>query len=624
MPNYPIDVMPANVQAGLTKFGSDAWKPKYAQGQLPRFRGADTKVQGGGFTWRDKVGLFFSRGNDNIDGNIEFTWSSDGLLTWSRTTESNPPPVGNTTSKRNQGTQDPTKIPFQVTNAPHVTKVIGNRLFILNRGDNDATDGSQFYRKWSKAIYRYEKRFLQIKTTDNNNWLRVYWTDHGLRGDGVSATSDMVDVWSMIRPGSSGNAIGGMGANSVAGKKKVKVINRDEFEVQSSVSAGSVTGAFEWFHFGVTFYPYGWVEDRYMINGFSKSWEEWFLHNIGLVTPVNPITSITLIQGMHQTGSGKWIMPVSGNFKAICQVKDFVDDLAGSWVQGEYIERATGDWINLPNTIDADGINTEITCWPAPTATYPDRIIGFTRTQTNPYEYKANGEPHASEFFWSNDAGVTIQQGRLKIPVGARCTFPSALGDDGYIYAFISERLTRWSGDDDVRAAYLVRGKLDDVLNATVTWNSGSNSGQNVLDKGINAFKIYNIGEVDLTASAEDLVPAEDAHPSYWGTPTVGAPEPAAGSKIYGPGRSSEASRSGLPTVVKFGSWIIWFFLEQELGAFIDGEWDYSNSTAGFQGDIKSTWNMIRWFAIDTRDTTTQGDFPLSKYGVLAQSGTVK
>jgi hypothetical protein len=589
------------------------WQPKYAQGTLPRYRGADTHIQGGAFSWRDKIGLMFTRGRDANDCDIETVWSTDGLLNWEGPViESDNPPLDDTTgSKRQRRNPVPGRIPYQISNAPHVQIVRNNRLHILNKSENHddpLNDGK--YRKYSRAIKRWEKKFVTLQTVAASKWLTINWPEHGMRGDG-NAGSDQVKITDMIKPVAGDNSIGTITPATVnVGFKNVKVLTKDSFAILSTVTTAPSSALHKWFHIGMTVYPAGWVEDTYTVPGFTgpQPWETWAVYNLaasaynGVGQAEQKVETMNMVQGCYKTGSGKWLIPVSGDRKFIAQVKDLFDDTTGTWFQGQNFIRTSGAYYEEDGNTLGQSYLTEpmIACDPTPGS---DVVVGFLRTQALPFE-------KAPEFFVSLDAGATVTQYALPVEIGGRSTFAPWIGDDGYVYAFGTERLSLYTGHDDVRAAYLLRGKLSDVINPAIN---------------VAGFEIINIGEVDLLAAAESFPPAKNVVAGFNGAEDYGAPEPAT-NKLFGPGRSSESSRTGLPAVTKHGTWIVWFFMEQELGALQDASFDYDpkpegTTENGFQGDVTGTWNVIRWFAIDTRNVGDKGDFPLSKYGVLTQTG---
>lgn len=270
----------------------------------------------------------------------------------------------------------------------------------------------------------------------------------------------------------------------------------------------------------------------------STNWEDRAVSQL----TASGLTSITLVQGWARTTDGYLLIPVSGNKKCIIRSPNPSGSVTGTslWQLRADFSLGTGNNLTEPTIAyerDANGDPTGDMC-------------GFLRTQ-NPTTQKA-------QFWWSDDNCNTFEQSNIKLAIGNRSPIPCEFGDDGKIYGFMTERLTDNTGDSEFGAIYLL------VADKADAFDTGAG-------KGGDAFEIYKIGEAWISAYA-----GNDLNPS------------------------NEASNVGRPTAVKHGSWIFFFYEEEE------------------QGDMSldSTQNLvvnIKYFAINTDPQKKM--FPLTQRG---------
>ncbi|WP_020179140.1 hypothetical protein [Methylopila sp. M107] len=517
---------------------------RYHTGALPRSKNVNVHFQGGGYSWRHVLGLFFSRGKTPEEGNLSHTYSLNGGLDWEG------PFVENNSVAEGQSGYDPKKLPYQVTYAIHMNAVVRGRLFIWFKGyDPDETGPSgSLYRLYGKAIRRYEVQKVSCKATVGSPVIKLNWKDHGLSGDGGSK-SDSVIIKKFVGLQQTGG-IGGIANSKFADTAlKVTVIDGNNFTITVPASSPNATSNEEQVKIvGLTVEPWGWVERRY--NSDNRTWEEAALAVIG--SPA--ITSINLSQSLWKTASGKYLSAVSGNFKHIMRVPDPFDGSQTAFTKGAEMARCTGDGPGSPKYLTEPTIHGD----PA-----NETVFGFLRPQAKPYE--ASRDP---EFWSSTNAGATVSQSAISKnaankSIAARCPIPCGLGDDGKIYGFCMERLTDHTGDIEFRPAYLL------VADKTTA-----------LANGGSAFTVHEIGEALINSQSESIFTQADYDAAGQTVPSGQAVD-----------RSSEASNTGLPTCVKHGSWLFFFYEEQEQGLWLNSEG---------MSSLENGWSNIKYFAIDT------------------------
>ncbi|WP_020178964.1 hypothetical protein [Methylopila sp. M107] len=435
----------------------------YKIGALPRTNSNSIMFQGGGYSWRDKFGVFYNHGPSSENARLYHTYTSDGGLNWEGPfLESNGPTE-----------TDPQKLPYLPTYACHWNIVRENRMFVLIKGDNDLEDGvDATYRLFGKAIKRFEVKRVSVSVTQNSNVMTINWPEHGLKGSG-GPTGDKVNI-SKFLDDSDNTGIGGVSFANITGDRGANVSTGDKFTITMGANATAAGVTTKDVILGLTVVPSGWREVTYNPGGTQVAWETALMAQTGLA-------SVGMCQHIVSTASGKWVTGLSGNYKAVLRVPDPIRGDYPDFALGAAFARCTGDGPGTPKYLSEPSL-----------ATVPggETVFGFLRTQGKPYQYYP-------EFFWSPDAGATVYQSAISDTIAARCPIACGLGDDGFIYGFAMERLTQYTGDADRRPAYLLRAPMANALAAPAAGKCGA------------AFTVYKVGEVELLSQAQNLRPVD-------------------------------------------------------------------------------------------------------------------
>jgi hypothetical protein len=407
-----------------------------------------------------------------------------------------------------------------------------NRYGIITKFDN-ADD----YRYFTKPVPRYEVLKVTVATVSGSKTLTITWPNHGLR------STEVVNVQKFQNSTGSSPVVGGITNAMVSGAKTVTRIDSNTFTIESTTNATATTSSSTIF-LGLRFPNTAWTELRYTPEGGGSviNIERKMIEQFDLDPNTDPSDSrgITIIQGYGVGSSGELLVPVVGRdddlttpVAFIARIPNPQDSIASTnlFTKRALFSRGTNNRLTEPSIAYERNGGDEFVG--------TGHIFGFLRTQ-NPAQEK----PH---FWFSTNSGTTITQGPISLAIMDRSPIPCQLGDDGYIYGFGTERMTDSTGDPEYVNMYLLRGKKSTVFAA------GANCGLE--------FDIYVIGDVNpLTFQGNDVSP------------------------------SAEASNTGRPSAVKHGSWIYFFYEEEE----------YNNRR---YGDSPESYANIKYIAINTDPT---------------------
>jgi Phage tail repeat like len=408
-----------------------------------------------------------------------------------------------------------------------------NRYGIITKFDNNDD-----YRYFTKPVPRYEVLKVTAATVSSTKTITITWPNHGLR------STEIVNVQKFQNTtGGTGAVIGGITSSMVSGAREVTRIDSNTFSIQSDTNATSTASSSTIF-LGLRFPNTAWTELLYtpegggsVINIERKMIEQF---DLDPSTATGNAKGITIVQGYGVGSSGELLVPVVGREEDgttltafIARIPNPQDSTNGTnlFTKRALFDRGTGDDLTEPSIAYERNAGDE---WDG-----TGHIFGFLRTQDPAVE--------KPQFWFSTNSGTTITQGPISLAIMDRSPIPCQLGDDGYIYGFGTERMTDSTGDPEYVNMYLLRGKKTDVFAA------GANCGLE--------FDIYVIGDVNpLTFQGNDVNP------------------------------SAEASNTGRPSAVKHGSWIYFFYEEEE----------YNNRR---YGDSPESYANIKYIAINTDPT---------------------
>ena len=468
---------------------------EFKVGSLPRSKNLNIKFQGGGWSWEDKIGLFWSRGNSANSNEIVMSFSSNGGLDWE--------PV------QTQG------ITGSPNFAAHAQLPFNNRWALYAKGDN-----ADPYRLWTKPIPRYDVEMTTVATTSQSRTVTITWPNHGLK------TGDLVrfDKFSSA----SGGGLNGVTSNMLSGAdKSVTVIDANTFSSQTNQANQTATsGGSGTMFVGLRVLDAAWVETRYSSG--TRSFEE------AVTFKIPEITNVSVLQGAATLQNGDLVMPMSGAELFICKIPNPISGGVNDFAKRDVFSKGTGGKLTEPTIAKGPG----------------NAVFGFLRTQDASIQKPA--------FWHSANGGTTVSQSNLAEAIGTISPIPCALGDDNKIYAFLTDRTTASTGTQGVVGVYLL---VADYAAAA--------------SQGASAFSTYRVGDIEILAlSGND------------------------------PNRSSEATNSGRPTAVKHGSWIFFFYEEEEWAA-VDGS------------AVDIPWSNIKYLAVNTRPLANELDAPLAKRGAM-------
>lgn len=383
----------------------------------------------------------------------------------------------------------------------------GGRTNFIGQGRAPEGDKVQWFSKIQPFVEAQAE--VTVSTVAGSNRVRVGFRNHGVPSLDWALDPVTMNVLKFTIPDGASSGVGGIPVADILGSR---TISYDGSHNLCAITAASNAASTETSTRIVTLQMPTSGFEPMLFDGGTLSLED------ALIANISGLTSVTIIQGITHDERLP-IAAVSGNIKCLVELPTGVSKPQTLTKKLEFL-RTSGD---------AGGVLTEPSVASNPYDT--DFLFGFLRTQ--------NSDTELPNFWWSEDRGATLGgQSPIVVPAGYDITFlnrspiPCALGEDGYIYAMATDRLSTGTGVQAMGGVYLLMAKLEDAKLL-----------------GGAAFQIHKVAETLITARA--------------------------GNEASG--ISSEASQTGRPTVIKEGG-LLHFFYESERP--LDGDFYTSSDVA--------------------------------------------